>query len=189
MPKSPIGLFPSCLPTKTLNAFLMYPIVFTCPERVIPLHLVTFIIFYKIYMGYGPVPGCCECGNEHPVSIKQLDISWPAKRLLTSQEGLCSMELEYNERSCSAFSTTVYKRQSGSEFNLLQIWHNDNQVSSELLFSIECSVLFKLNQVFHYYEKWRWMKQREKEMREKKMFGGLAPRVLLRCNHRARCAE
>ena len=43
--------------------------------------------------GEGQVAGACECSNELLGSIKCGGISWIAKGLLVSQQGLCSMEL------------------------------------------------------------------------------------------------
>lgn len=42
--------------------------------------------------GYGPVAGSFEQGNKPSGSIKRLGNFWVVKRLLTSQEGLGSME-------------------------------------------------------------------------------------------------
>ena len=39
----------------------------------------------------GQIAGCCESGNERN---KMQGISWLAKKLLASQEGLCSMGLD-----------------------------------------------------------------------------------------------
>jgi len=41
----PSGLFPSGFTTKILYAFLISPIRVTCPTHVIPLGLITLIIF------------------------------------------------------------------------------------------------------------------------------------------------
>jgi hypothetical protein len=37
--------------------------------------------------------GCCECGNEPPVSIKCGEFFSVAEKLSASQEGLCCTEL------------------------------------------------------------------------------------------------
>jgi hypothetical protein len=39
------------------------------------------------------VAGSCECGNEPPGSIEFGELLDELKKLLASQEGLCSMEL------------------------------------------------------------------------------------------------
>jgi len=52
-------------------------------------HFVALILFITGSQE-GQIAGCCECGNE---PNKMQGISWLAKKLLASQEGLCSMEL------------------------------------------------------------------------------------------------
>jgi hypothetical protein len=43
--------------------------------------------------GWGKVASCCECGNEHSGPI-ECGVSRLAKKLVASQKGLCSMELD-----------------------------------------------------------------------------------------------
>ena len=73
--------------------------------------------------GHGPVAGCCEYGNEPFGFNKMRGISWLAKKLLVSQERLCSMELFWWQfalwDSAFKFFLSSVTRQGACRFELL----------------------------------------------------------------------